>query len=301
MIDELLAKLNSHINVTMNRYLLIDGLASLSGLHSLHVNKLKENFGVERISTVLRPEIAYIPESCPQLFLLAEAGQLVDKNLVEQSLDLALTEYLYSKKYICGWLTSQYSLDELSEYIVSIGSALGASMELKPFIPFYEPIRLQLLQEANLICSDWLPTVLRVINSYYYLSADMRLKEVVKPNYQPDIQNLFMTEETKYYQKYTKKINYLYIGWGEYCEENQKTVLPNDLLKIAELFKQASQLGLTNTYDNFVYVLNSMEYGNLLKNNHIFHEIKNSIDDEGSLGCRFNQIDQQEFLNLKHD
>lgn len=299
MIDELLYKLNSGINLTLNRYLLIDGLASVSGLNSLHIKQLKTKFGEKSISAVLRPEIAYIPESCPQLFLLAEAGQLVDQELVEQSVNLALTEYLYSKKYICGWISSECELDVLSENIVSIGSALGSSLDVKPFIPFYEPIRLQLLQEANFICPDWLSTVLRVMNSYYYLTVDMQLKEVTRASYTSELQNLFITEETKYYQTHAKKINHLYIGWGTYCKDNQKVVNSGDLLKLANLYQQANLLGLTNTQDNFVYSLNTMEYGNLLDNEALLAEIKAAVEDQGSLARRFYKLDDKFFLELK--
>lgn len=291
--------LNSMDNKRYYRYLLLDGLETINELNRLHLDNLTQELGDENIYTIPRPEIKHDLASCPKLVLLATPQKEVDQSLVQIAVERAQKEYLFRKNYICGFFSSDLAPLDMVAGILSLGMSLGNMFQL-PFLPFYEPFRMQLLQYGNRMCPEWLPTVLNIFNQYSYFSMQKELKTISALEDKKETPELFITYETRFYQKELKKIQALYIAWSEICEKNSNiNVDDNDVILLAEYYQDSQRLGLINTQDSFIYVLYRRFYGDLLKNGLIKQAITDAINEQGSLLKRFNLIDENVFIQLR--
>ncbi|MCD1127490.1 hypothetical protein LPW36_16060 [Jinshanibacter sp. LJY008] len=293
--DALLSVINH--DRSLYRYLLLDPLVPMGNLSPIHIDTLTEMFGQNRVMPVLRPEIAYDPLSCPQLILISHPSQDVDIDLLRNSLNWARKESTYTKRYVCSWITSKVQLQTLSERLVEIGLLMGRTMGL-PFVPYFEPFRMQLLQEGNSICPEWLISALKDIETYSYFSTTSGLKTIRQTDYSLLDMEVFITEEAKLYQREARKILHLFLAWHELCEQRGIPLTECRLIDVAEIYKAGRNMGLLNTEDNFVFSLNSLQYGNLLNSPELSAEIVSVLKDEGSLAERFSQLDERIFLSL---
>lgn len=124
------------------RYLLLDPLKKVADWNLLHIEQLSKNQGTGTVCRVLRPDLAWSPEYCPLLLLLASPGEILDEALVQYSEAYALGEALYEKRYVCGWLTSILAPEAMARWL----AALCGNIKPGTSIPVFEPLRLELLQ-----------------------------------------------------------------------------------------------------------------------------------------------------------
>ncbi|WP_392559013.1 hypothetical protein [Orbus mooreae] len=292
--------LNSQENKKWYRYLLLDGLETINERHRLHINMLSENIGNDCIYTIPRPEITHDLKSCPKLILLAKPEQNVDESLVQACVERSEAEYLFRKNYICSLFSSHLSPTKMVEGIVSTGLSLGRIFG-SPFLPFYEPFRMQLFEYGNQICPEWLPIILSIFKQYNYFTIEKDLRMIKAfENDHITTPELFITHETHFYQKEAKKIQALHIAWSEICRKGKNTLANDyDIISLARFYQDSQRIGLSNTEDSFMFVLYSQYYGYLLKSNLIKQAIDEAVKDQGSLLDRFKLIDEKEFIQLK--
>jgi F420-dependent methylenetetrahydromethanopterin dehydrogenase len=86
----------------------------------LHPDCLKEGNGSNFLQRVLRPDLAWSPEHCPLLVLLASPGENCDERLIEESEEYALGEVLYEKRYVCGWMSASLDPQEMATWIAEL-------------------------------------------------------------------------------------------------------------------------------------------------------------------------------------
>jgi len=127
------------------RYLLLDPLKNVTSWNTLHLDRLNEKWGSDLIHRVLRPDLAYAPQYCPILLLLAPPGVGCDDELLLESEEYSRAERLYEKRYVCGWISSPLAPEALATRLAH----LCHQVKRGGLIPFYEPLRLELLQTLN--------------------------------------------------------------------------------------------------------------------------------------------------------
>ncbi len=127
------------------RYLLLDPLKSVPSWNALHLNRLNDVFGNDALYRVLRPDLAYAPQYCPVVMLLALPGILCNEELLLKSEEYSRDEKLYEKRYICGWISSPLAPEAFAAEL----AGLCKQVQRENIVPFYEPLRLELLTALN--------------------------------------------------------------------------------------------------------------------------------------------------------
>lgn len=128
-------------------YLLLDPLAECDNDHPLHIASLMQRLGDDAIVRVQRLDLAHDPDTFPALVTLAQPGNLPDDALLALSYARAQEDARYRKRYVCGWLTSHVSPEDVATQLTWLGS-VGLSEPSSRFLPFFEPLRLELLAAA---------------------------------------------------------------------------------------------------------------------------------------------------------
>lgn len=139
-----LTNLTDALNARQNeyRYLVLDPLKKVASWDPLHADMLRYSHGNDALRRILRPDLAWSPEHCPILLLLASPGGSLDEDLVRSSETYALRETLYEKRYVCCWLSSALSPDEMAVWLADLCKHIKPGVS----IPVFEPLRLDLLQ-----------------------------------------------------------------------------------------------------------------------------------------------------------
>ncbi|BCF88764.1 hypothetical protein PPGU16_18310 [Paraburkholderia largidicola] len=160
-------------------YLLVDPLAGYDEYARIGVPRLQESLGEEVMTVVARADLAHEPNSCPRLVALSAPGMPPNVELVDASIRHSEQEAGYDRRYVCGWLSSAehpYSLAAYIEQQCVVETRRGSQ-----FIPFFEPMRLELLSatstaDANVLrgpVRDWLyPNASGVITRLPQARAD---------------------------------------------------------------------------------------------------------------------------------
>ncbi|BFG73729.1 hypothetical protein PTKU46_17620 [Paraburkholderia terrae] len=143
-------------------YMLVDPLAGYDEYARVGVPRLRESLGEEALTVVERADLAHEPDSCPRLVALSAPGMSPNVELVDASIRYSEREARYDRRYVCGWLSSVEHPYSLAAYIAQrcVVEINGANR----FIPFFEPVRLELLSaistdDADVLrgpSSDWL-------------------------------------------------------------------------------------------------------------------------------------------------
>jgi hypothetical protein len=191
-------QLNSEENKKYYRYLLIDMLGVTSELSELYAQRLKQTLPKEAIQVVKRPELLHDLSSCPHLICIGQPNQTVKQNLLNAALWQIREDFLTTKAYICGWLVSDQSIDQLSETLVEIGTRLGRLTGSK-FIPFYESFRLQLLQDSHATDPNWIGSLFPANSKYYYIDLQQQLRMITNQENKPFTQ-LFLDQKIVFSQ-----------------------------------------------------------------------------------------------------
>lgn len=152
------------------RYLLLDPLKKVVEWNLLHDDNLRESYGKDALRRVLRPDLAWSPEHCPQLLLLAPPGGELDEGLVQYSEEYARGEALYEKRYVCGWLTSALAPDAMAAWL----AALCGNIKSGAIIPVFEPLRLELLEATTR--PSMLSGQLAAVSQWHLMSSAGELK-----------------------------------------------------------------------------------------------------------------------------
>ncbi|MBK5142198.1 hypothetical protein I2494_00435 [Budviciaceae bacterium BWR-B9] len=293
MEKQLISILNN--DKAMYRYLLLDGLASVSELDLVNLNNLKNILGNDAITVVERPDLTHELFSCPQLVVLARPNDDIDSRITKFSLIQANSERLFSKRYVCGWMTSELPPEIVAKHIVRIAQSISEMCSMR-FTAFYEPLRMQLLHDGNKICDEWLAATLNIFNSYCYLSVNSTLRHITRLKRLPEPIDIFISEDAKFYQQESKALFHLYNGWVE-CSAS-----PLDdfaLLRVARLYREAWEQRLTNMEDKYIFSLLSLKYGDLMKNPLMAQAVNEARIAPGSLPARMKAIEQRHFMALK--
>lgn len=282
MEQELRSILDNESNRKQYRYLLIDKLVSVSRLEILDLDNLTELLGEQSVTTVVRPDLSHDLNACPKLITLANPNDKIDDKLLHWTIKQSAKESMLNKRYVCFWAASELAPNEISEKIVEIGLKLGELMNLR-FVPFYEPFRMQLLNDANLICPDWLSHVLACFSVYSYTTFTHQMRYVLPLSYTATALDLFLTEETKFFQKESLKLYHLSLAWHNLCHKQNREITDSDILKLFYFYQQGWIYGLTHNNDLFNYALIMMKYADKLNSDQISKGISIAKDDPGSL------------------
>ncbi|RKS86100.1 hypothetical protein DES39_1526 [Orbus hercynius] len=297
MEQQLLAILDSEENKKYYRYLLLDALTTVSEMDFISLNNIHDLLGDEAITTVERTDLAYDLSSCPKLITIGKPNEQLAKRLLHFSVVEAQSEILQTKRYVCAWMVSEHPPEMIAQQMVSIGLFLtkyyGAG-----FVPFYEPFRMQLLQQSNLICPEFLADMLSCFKHYSYPTITQTLNTINQLDYKPDSINCFLSQDAKFYQQQLKIIFELYHSQARIYSETGKDVNSINLIEIARAYQQAYLCGLTQKNDQFIFALMTLRYGQLLANSQLKQAVDEAKIDEGSLSVRFQAIDRAQFLSI---
>lgn len=298
MKQQLINLLNSESNQQYYRYLLLDPLVAVSELEFISLNTIKDHYGEQAVTPVIRTDLAYDLDACPQLVILGNPGQPIEQRLLKFSLREAENELLQSKRYVCSWLVSQHPPNIIAQMLTGIGKYLTQFIGTK-FVPFYEPFRMQLLHQGNIICNEFLADVFSCLISYSYLTINKTISTINRLNYKPNSYSIFLSQEAKFYQQHIKVIFDIYLTQVRVYKKLGKDVTQIDLIQLANTYQKACQNGLTDSNDQRTFVLMSLRYGDLLSVSKIKEAIDQAKQDKGSLAERFRAIDRQQFLSIK--
>ncbi|WP_176080400.1 hypothetical protein [Paraburkholderia tropica] len=128
-------------------YVLLDPLAGCNPDHPLHADALKEKLGEDALVRLPRPDFAHVPEMAPALVMIAAPGAVADHGMLALLQAYAHDDEGYRKRYVCGWLTAPLRPEAMASHIVALCHAAQPA-EHGPFIPLYEPPRLELWAAA---------------------------------------------------------------------------------------------------------------------------------------------------------
>lgn len=298
MKQQLLTLLDSQDNQHYYRYLLIDPLTSVSEMDFIDLNNIKDQLDDEAITTVIRSDLAYDLASCPKLVTIGKPNLPLEKRLLHFSVVEAQSEILQKKRYICGWMVSQYPPEVVAEQITHIGRFLTKYMGTH-FVPFYEPFRMQLLHQGNAVCPEFLADVLNCFQHYSYPTINKTVNTIHHLGYKPENFTLFLSEEAKFYQQHSNILFDIYLSQVNILTKTEKEIDNISLMEIAESYHKACSYGLNALSDRKIFTLMSMTYGNLLSNTKIKQAIDAAKFDEGSLTERFKAIERPHFLSIK--
>lgn len=285
-------QLNSEENKKYYRYLLIDMLGVTSELSELYAQRLRQTLPKEEIQVVKRPELLHDLSSCPHLICLGQPNLAINEDLLTASLWQIREDFLMTKPYICGWIVSDQSIDQLSEILKEIGTRLGRLTSSK-FIPFYESFRMQLLQDSHATNPNWIGSLFPANTKYYYIDLQQKLRMITNQQNKPFTQ-LYLDHKIVFIQQESKRLFRLYVIWYELKEQQGQPIKTNELIELINYFYQAHLLGLTDIEDNTIFVFFSLKYGDLLRSQKIREIIEEVIfEDPGSLSTRLLAIDAQ--------
>lgn len=167
-----LTNLTDALNARQNeyRYLVLDPLKKVASWDPLHADMLRNSHGSDALRRILRPDLAWSPEHCPILLLLASPGGSLDEDLVRSSETYAFGEALYEKRYVCGWLNSALSPDEMAVWLADLCKHIKPGVS----IPAFEPLRLELLQATA--DPELLAGLLAATSQWHWMSCTGELR-----------------------------------------------------------------------------------------------------------------------------
>ncbi|MRS17526.1 hypothetical protein GJV06_21860 [Enterobacteriaceae bacterium RIT691] len=227
------------------RYLLIDPLKTVSKVRPIHLSHLKKTLGDQAIRPVLRQDLVYSPQHCPQLVLLAEPGTECDTALVESLVDYAAEEALHEKRYLCAWLSSRQPPEQL---VITVANWCN-NLDNSEFFPFFEPHRFELLHAtspANKLGGSIWP-----VSHWCYMNAAGNIT-VVDGNEATDKWQL--TWGVQHAQQEARMIWQLLFAWWRVCP-----TLPSDAVKqAAAAWREVEKTELTHIEDRLFLALNRL-------------------------------------------
>lgn len=285
---------------TCYRYLLVDPLKAVREDEPLALVNITDIFPSDEVMPILRPDLAYQPNSCPHLILLAKPNEELEPELLALALERANKEQTQYKHYVCGWLSSELKIQDLAESMLNLGNQLGhlISPNSPSFFPFYEHIRLQLLKES-LSVDEVLSEQFNFVNCYIYMNYYGQLTEIAANNHSLDTPFLntkqMLLQNRYHYQQDPKTIYGLVKIW-----QNNINKLPDNALFLSSTkLLQAKNIGLVNFEDQLIYSLYSLIYhSDLINVETIAPCIITAISEPGTLKSQFALLDSKIWQNI---
>lgn len=286
------ALLNHPDNQLLYRYILIDMLGVTSELSPLYPESLNDKLPYGSLLTIKRPELLHDPASCPHLICIGEPGKPTNQSLLSASIWQVNDDFLVTKQYVCAWLTSELPIEELGISLEKTGKRLGDSLSM-PFVPFYEPFKLQLLQDSHPSSFEWINNFLPQNTSYYYIDIEKKIRKLNAPE-QIDLSFRFIEPQIRFFQQESRGLFKLYNSWYEINQKQGFDLKPGALKTMIHFYREAHSLGLTHQEDKIIFILFSMQYGDLMAHTQLENIILSVINEApGTLAARFKEIDTQ--------
>jgi hypothetical protein len=227
------------------RYLLLDPLKPTVSWSPLHLDHLKATWGTGALYRVPRPDLAYTPDYCPMLLLLASPGESCSEEIIRRSEEHSHGELLAEKRYICGWISTPLAPAALAQQLAEL------CRKIKPdaIIPFFEPLHLELLQALS--NPGELASLLGPISRWGWLSCTGHLRVLTGTSLEEEWQLEWRTEQAL---GHVRDIWRVLSAWQQVAD-----VLPeNAVLQAVDAWVKASQVGLHHTSDCLYLALNSL-------------------------------------------
>lgn len=246
---------------TSYRYLLLDPLKAVRNDEPLELSNIKSIFTKNDVVPLLRPDLTHEPDSCPHLILLAKPNEDIEPELLDLTLVRSQREHLLYKHYICGWICSEFEIQNLAEKIINLGNELGYlhSSHTPSFFPFYEHIRLELLQESlpieGLLSEQFNFAQSYIYNNYYGQLTDITSEAHLYEDIPPQISRSLLQQALQY-QHEPKAIYGLIKLWSD----NVGTLPHGAIFLSAKKLLEAKDIGFINLEDRLIYGLYSLIY-----------------------------------------
>lgn len=238
------------------RYLLVDPLCLLHSSDPFHLDNLVERFSAQRVIPVLRKDLAYQIKYCPHLIELAPPGKDCDDVLLSQSLTQAYRERFNRKRAICGWLDSKCPIEAVAQHIGELCSVIGNELNIGYVLPFFEPLRFELLLLANQASVEWFSAQLSFIDSWTILIPGGGL--LTEKGDKLDSQECYLSLKAKRAQKSLSLILGLLLAWQRILSK-ENIPLPIDATsQVLEKIITAEDLGLKDEQDIYYFGLTEL-------------------------------------------
>lgn len=242
----LMDRLNQHPN--LYRYLLLDPLKKVSCVNPLHLDNIQQALGKDAIYPVLRRDLAYLPEYCPQLVLLASPGERCEYQGLDEAENYARSEALHEKRYFCACLASTQGPALLAKFLAEQCNHFVESS----FLAFFEPLRFELLHAMS--PKESLAASLAPISHWWYMTAAGELACQAGHDAEEKCRLNWLAEET---QQHMPEIRQLLLAW-----QQVNSTLPSDAaLQAAKAWGHTIKTGLIEKGDRYFLALNRLTLG----------------------------------------
>lgn len=242
-----LTNLTDALNARQNeyRYLVLNPLKNVANWNPLHADMLRNSQGSDAQRRVLRPDLAWSPEHCPILLLLASPSEYLDEDLVRSSETYAFREALYDKRYVCGWLSSALSPDEMAIWLADLCKHIKPDIS----IPVFDPLRLELLQTTA--DPGLLAGLLASTSQWHWMSCTGELRTLSGKS---SNDTWMLNWGTKQAQAEAPNIWRLLFAWYESSD-----ALPREAVRLAaDAWSASEKVGLHHLSDRLCLALNAL-------------------------------------------
>ncbi|RKS84431.1 hypothetical protein DES39_2170 [Orbus hercynius] len=294
MISQLNEIFNQVQNRSYYRYLLIDGLASVSEFSSISLPALRNHFPEHAIIPIKRSDLSHDLAHCPHLICLAEPEASVDPHYIYRSAKEALSEYQLPRRYIVGWLMSKYPPEEITKLIEQVGGEISARQG-GLFTPFYEPFRLSLLNVDNTFSTFWLSAMLSGISHFFYINVEGQLANAIVGESLVDKTFVYLPESALFYQREAKALFYLYDSYQTLQTDDNTPLAKNALALLCQYYQQAVNLGINHLADRYVFAFYAMRYGDLGNYAKAMDAVNRALHNSGTLGDNLMNIEDEDW------
>ncbi|MTH46485.1 hypothetical protein [Intestinirhabdus alba] len=231
----------------MYRYLLLDPLKTVASVNPLHPQQLKQSPGENAIYPVLRRDLAYSPEHCPLLVLLASPGEACTCPWLDGTEGYARGEALQDKRYLCGWLVSSQKPEQLA-----VSLAEQCDRISQTFLPFFEPLRFELLQAMSPV--NGLAGSIWPVSQWWYMTV---AGELACQTGQASDEKWRLNWGAEWIQQNVRAVGQILQAWGAVS-----TVLPSDAaMQAAIMWKKTAETGLKDPRDRYFLATCSLGTG----------------------------------------
>lgn len=276
------------------RYILLDRLAIVSELSLIYNEALQDTVAQERLAIIKRPELTHNLDSCPLLVCIAEPNEPIDNELLLASIAQIKNDYLTSKQYVCGFLSSQLMPEQLAEALLESCLSAGKALN-RQYFPFYEPFTLDVLWHSYDVPAFQLGRLLPSDTRYCFVDTDGECRTFTATSNQDEHEFIqgFVNQTQRYHLLSQAVLYHLVVTWQELCELQNKALPKHALSKVIHFFYDETAVQLSNACDRRAYVLFSLQYGELMQSDELSELIKEVIDNDQKQGKLSELLSQQ--------
>lgn len=251
-IEHLFNQMNSAQNDSYC-YLIVDLLAGVFEHSDFAFDEIKQTYDV--IVPILRPDLAYDPSLCPQLIQLAAPNEQADIYSLLGTKAYAVFEKVRKRRYIVGWLTSKLDPHKIAEHIASCCHVMGKNIRDGYTLPFFEPIRLELLNITDNHSRGWLNSMIWPID--YWGAIGSGGADYIIQGHKGN-QSGYFTPQGIESQKNYNAISALLSAWNKVSHKKGQ-VFPEDATNQALIqINIAISQGITDLKSQILFGLNNL-------------------------------------------